>query len=428
MRRYVCGLIAGGAFLFQGGFAAAQNSLQTLQQELNAAKQQHKEVTTKMLTNFFSQIDAAMASPDAAIALYAQANTPPSDNNPPELEPGSEAALLDSLRRCGIPATPVQKENENETQSEKEARLAADQIDLSRMGIAVQLHCGIMHYAALFVVKPDQKGLQNEWVAWLKSTAQIYPQLALPPINNDQNPDPQKNKRERDNNQPKLKREPSFYPEDMKGKAMRDSVISKFLGFNAWDENNQGGNTAQASPASASKSDPGGWSVRDLPKLYRTNVLDPLRTSPTAATLAAWDAYIAMANADERDTDKWNQVVYPPLQFDRACDDYAIAPNTEKLEELVNLIKANPTCPSADDWISRVGKLLDDYRVRHGGKPLNAQSPTTAPTAPTGNPNVTVTTEQQGDATIITTHTNTNSAPVAPVPPTPPAPPVPTAP
>jgi hypothetical protein len=365
MRRRLLGWIAGGTFLFQGGFVMAQNSLDALQQELNDAKQQHQDVTAQVQTNFFSQVDAAMGSPDAAVALYQQAG----------------GTLPDP--------SPVITEHEHETATEKEARLAIDQANLARLGAVLQLHCGLMHYAALFVVKPDQKGLQDDWVAWLTSAAQIYPQLSVSALNSDQNPEPEppKKKKDAEDGAPH-----PFNPEDMKGEAMRDSLISKFLGFNSWADKDQGG-----------------WSIRDLPRLFRTNVLEPLRASPTTATLAAWDAYIAMANADEQDNDKWNQVVNPPLQFDRACDDYAVTPSTEKLETLVALIKANPTYPKVDDWITKIGKMMDDYRARHGGTAPVAQSPATN-SAPTGNPNVTVTTEQQGDATIIITHTN--SAPV----------------
>jgi len=231
--------------------------------------------------------------------------------------------------------------------------------------------------------------------------ALIYPQLNVPAATSAPKPPPapHKKKRDKDEEAPVAPHATSFNLSDLKGKAMHDSVISKFLAFQNW------GNSEQ-----------GGWSLRDLPKLYRTNVLDPLRTKPTAATLVAWDAYIGMANADEKDDDKWNQVTYPPLQFDRACDDYAISPNMEKLESLVNLIKANPTYPQVDDWISRVHQLIDDYSAAHGGKPATVQTPAPAP-APSGNPNVTVTTQQQGDMTIITTHTN--SAPNINKPPSP---------
>jgi len=355
----------------------AQNSLDALDEELKEAQQQHKDITSQTLSNFFSQIDAAMSSPDAALALYQEAG----------------GALPDP--------TPVVTQYESESASEKEARLALDQANLSKLRLVLQLHCGLMHYAALFVIKPDQKGLQSEWVAWLKSAAQIYPQLGVPAGNGAQPPPPPKKKKNKeDAAAPVVPRLRPFNPANMKDKTMRDSIIGKFLGFKAWADKEQGG-----------------WSVQDLPRLYRANVLEPLRVSPTTATLAAWDVYIAMLNADEKDNDKWNQVVYPPLEFDRACDDYAISPGIEKLEGLVNLIKANPTYSQVDDWITRVHQMMDDYRAHHGGRATTAQSPATAPTpsAPTTNPNVTVTTEQQGDATIITTHTN--SAPTAPAPP-----------
>jgi hypothetical protein len=394
MRRRLLGCIAWGVLLCQGGFAAAQSSLDALDQELKAVKQEHQEVTLQMLTNFFSQIDAAMADPDASLALYQQAGGVMPD------------------------PTPVVTEHTDETASEKAARLAKDQAKLARLGTVLQLHCGLMHYAALFVVKPEQKGLQGEWLAWLPKAAQIYPQLAVPSENSDQTspdqtPHSHKWKKNAQDNPPGV----TPVSGDMKTQTMRDSIIGKFLGFNAWDDKEL--NAGGASGSSSDGKDPGGWSVKDLPKLYRANVLEPLRASPTPATLAAWDAYIAMANTDEPDNDKWNQVDYPPLEFDRACDDYAVTPSTEKLEGLVNLIKANPTNPQADDWISRVHKMMDDYRAHHGGNATEAQSPAPASSSPIGNPDVNVTTEQQGDMTIITTHTNTNSAPVTNTSPTP---------
>ena len=378
----------------------AQNSLDALEQELNEAKQQHQDVTTQTMASFFSQINAAMGSPDAAVTLYVQVRSAQPDFIPPDAEQNNESPLLDSLLRCGITPTPVITEHEEETAREKEARLAVDQANLARLGAVLQLHCGLMHYAALFVLKPDQKGVQNDWVAWLKTASSIYLQTSVPAVPVDQIPAPVPHKKKKNDGAPAGPRPQPFNPEDLKGKTMHDSLISKFLGFRGWGDNEQGG-----------------WAVRDLPKLYRTNVLEPLRASPTAATLAAWDAYIGMANADEKDNDKWNQVVYPPLQFDRACDDYVIAPSTEKLEGLVKIIKANPTYPQVDDWISRVKQLMEDYRARHGGKPATAQNPAAVPSTPTGNPNVLVTTEQQGDMTIITTHTN--SAPVTNAPPAP---------
>ncbi len=374
MRRYLWGYIAGGAYLLQGGFAVAQSSLDALQQELNEAKQQHQDVSSQVLSNFFSQLDPAMASPDSATALYQQAG----------------GAMPDP--------SPIVTQNEDETPTEKQARLAFDQANLTRLGTVLQLQCGLMHYAALFVVKPNQPGLQNDWVTWLKSAAQLYPQIAVPA--QPDAPPQEHHKKRREDGQGNAKaqtRPPPFDPSDVAGKAMKDTAISKFLAFNAWGDKEQGG-----------------WAVKDLPKLYRTNVLEPLRASPTADTLAAWDAFIAMANADEKDNDKWNQVVYPPLQFDRACDAYSIAPSTDKLEALVNLVKANPTYPKVDDWISRVSQLMGDYRSHHGGGPASAQNPAgpTPSNIAAGGTNVTVT--KEGDMTIITTNTNSAPSPSAP--------------
>jgi hypothetical protein len=419
MRRSVWGWIAWGAFLFQGGFAVAQNSLETLEQELQEAKQQHDEVSSKALANFFSQVDAAMASPDAAVALYVQARSAQLDFIPPVTDQNNDSALANLLLSCGIPLTPVITEHENETTTEKEARLAIDQANLARLGATLQLHCGLMHFAVLFVTKPDQKGLQDDWVAWLKTAAALYPQLSVPVDTSNQPPPQHKKKRAREDGSAESppgppKPPPPFNPSEIKGKSMRDSIIGKFLGFKSWDVKDL--SVRAASGSSPDSKEPGEWSVKDMPKFYRTNVLDPLRASPTAATLAAWDVYISMANADETDNDRWNQVVYPALQFERACDDYTIAPGTEKLEGLMNLIKANPTYPQVDDWIVRVKKMLDDYSASHGGKVTATQNPATTPPAPTDNPNVIVTTSTQGDMTIVTTHTN--SAPVTNAPPT----------
>ncbi len=373
MRRRVLGWIAWGAFLFHGGFAVAQSSLDVLEQELNDAKQQHQQAADQVLSTFFTEVDKAMASPDAAVALYQQAG----------------GALPERNR------APVVTEHAQETSTEKAARLALDQANLARLGPVLQLHCGLMHYAALLVVKPDQKGLQNDWVAWLKAAAKVYPQLAEQSDDSNQKPE-HKRKKDMGDAAHGGTPPPPLSSAEMKGKNLRESIISRFLAFKGWNDKEQGG-----------------WSVQELPRLYRANVLDPLRTSPTEATLAAWDVYIAMKNADEKDNERWNQVVYPGFQFDRGSDDFAVAPSTEKLEGLVNLIKANPTHPQVEDWIARVRQMMQDYRARHGGPAAAAQSPATAP-APAVNPNVSVTTVQQGDMTIITTHTNsapTNAPP-----------------
>jgi hypothetical protein len=385
MRRFTRGAVILGIILVPVTPVPAQSSFQALQEELKEAKQAHQDMTAQVLANFFGQIDPAMASPDAAVALYEQAG-----GNPPA-------------------PSPVVTQNEVETATERQTREALDKTNAFRLGVALQLQCGLLHYAALFILKPDQPGLKDQWVTWLKAAAQGYPQLGVP--GGTATPPPEHKKKHHDDPNAAAPAQPPappppYAPTDVVAKALKDTLISKYLSFNAWGDKEQGA-----------------WAVKDVPRLYRATVLEPLRATPSQATLAAWDVYIAMANADEKDNDKWNQVVYPPLAFDRACDAYAVSPSTEKLEGLVAFIKANPTNTHTDDWIARVGQLMDDYAAAHGGRPATPTppGPSASSTAPSATPGATTITEQQGDATIITT-VHSNSAPTAPAPPAPPAP------
>ena len=379
---FVCLLVAAVVFIARP--ACAQDSIDALKQELQEAKQQHQDATTQVTSTFFSSVDAGMGDPGAAVNLYKTAGGP-------------------------MPQpTPVTTKNIDESASERDAREAADQANLNHLGVVIQLQCGLMHYAALFVTDGKRAGLQGEWLDWLKKAAQIYPQLAIQPVAAAPTPDQQQDdrKRKRDSanggngnggnggngngggNQTPVP--PGGVTPDPKTVAVRDTVITKYLGFTGW------GNKEQA-----------GWTVQDIPKLYKAGILDPSRTpTPTADTMSYWNVYIAMLNADEPDSTHWNTEVYPPLQFEAATDDYKTEPSTEKLEALVNIIKANPNNEHDDEWIAQVGKLMDEYKQRHSGASSDTMSNPSTP-APTADPNVVVTTQQDGDATIVTTHTNT---------------------
>lgn len=389
MRRFALGLVVLCLFSFPSGFVRAQSTIDILEQELKTAKEQHQEMTSQVIANFFNQVDAAMGSPEAAVSLYQQAGGVMPD------------------------PSPVVTQHASETVSERAAREALDQAALSKLGTLLQLHCGLMHYGAVFVLDPKKDGLHEEFVAWLQKAASIYTAMnPLPDLTfggGYQGQGAPMHRHKKDLSDPNggggaggggggqggPPAPKGLSLAELKAKTIHDSVISRYLAFKKWGDGEQGG-----------------WAVKDIPRLYRANVLEPLRVTPTASTLAAWDIYIAMMNADEKDAERWNQAVYPPLQFDRACDDYAIYSGTEKLEGLINIVKASPTHPQADEWITRIHKLLDDYRAKHGGaNTLQASIPATTPAK---DPNVTISTEQQGDATIVTTHTNTTANPAPP--------------
>jgi len=369
----VWGVAAAVALVFAAvGFARAQSTLDALEEELKEAKQQHDEVTAQNLTNFFSQVDQAMQSPEAAVTLWKGAG-------------GAMPA-----------ATGTTTQYATETASEREAREGKDKANVDALAGLLEVHCGLLHYGGLYVTSPDQKGLNDEFNGWLQKVAQVYPQL-VPPVSEDnggaQGGGEHHHHHDNAGGGGGAASPPPFNFGELKGKTLQGSPITKFLGFTL-----------------AFKDKPqGGWSVKQIPALFKSNILDPSRTAPSETTLANWDLYIAMMQADETDPDKWTTTDYPPFQFERAADDYAISPNTDKIETLVQIIHANPTHPNAADWLTRTKTLLDAYRAAHGG---GGAAPSvvrnSAPPAAVTNSNVTV--EQQGDAQIIITH-STNGTP-----------------
>jgi hypothetical protein len=359
--------------LAAAGTARAQTSLDALEKDLDEVKQEHLDATNQTLTNFLSTLENASASPNAALQLYEQAG----------------GALPDP--------TQVSSRYAYETPSEKAARLARDQANLSSLGYVAQLHCGLMRFAALFLEDPAPPTLQSDWTTWLKGAAQIYPQTSG--------------------------------NAELRKMTMKDSPISSYLNFHGWGDKDQGG-----------------WTVYQLPDFYRQYVLEPLRNPVVADALPAWDTYIAMCTADiapiqadlahiqaeeseltelesegaghqhhhsdsgdnnsgtggtqsngrmgdlqyradqdQLKLDKWNNEDLPELQFERACDDYTLAPDTEKLQVLVELIKAHPTHPRIDAWIAKVHDLLQSYKASHPGSSDAASTTSTTDTPPATN-------------------------------------------
>ena len=329
-----------------------QSSLEMLQHDLDQLDKEHQEASTKNLDSILSTLDSASASPDAAVQLYMQ-----SGGVMPE-------------------AAKIRTTYEHETPTEKEERASVDQAMLAEFGGMVQLHVGLLHLAVMYVSRPDSNPPEKELVDWLKSSAPNYPQVNVPIIDPRvppevpdtsvasqvgrlDGPDPAPSSGDSEGGR-RRRRSSSPAPEADKGKiivgaslksmSMEDSVIANALGFHGWGDKDQGK-----------------WKVADMPALYKQHVLDPLRKNPSPETLAAWDTYIAMMNADETDQEKWNQMDLPPLQFEKDCDDFAIKPGTEKIETLLSLIKTNQDHPDSDKWLERVHKMLKDYQAQQSG-------------------------------------------------------------
>jgi hypothetical protein len=301
-------ILAAVGCLFSNLPLPAQTSIQVLEQDLQDVKQKHDDANSQLVTTFLSTLDSASQSPSTALELYKSAG-------------GSLPDL-----------SPVRKYYEYETPSEKAVRDAQDATTFAAAAVVIQVHCGLMHYAALLTINPKAPGLQENWLNWLRTAGQMYPQL--------------QGKRA------------------LKDVAMRDSVISSYLGFRGWGDK-----------------DPGKWALHDLPQLYHDLILEPARHPPTAATLDLWDTYIAMRQADQPDHDKWAQEDEPPLDFDRGSDDFATQPSMEKLSTLIAIIKANPSHSQLDDWIARMKTMIRSYQ---GGAvaPATGQLPGATPGTP----------------------------------------------
>jgi hypothetical protein len=298
--------------LLAAGVARGQTSLDVLEKDLDEVKQQRQDATSQGFLNLITQLDKADSSADAALQLFQSSG-------------GT------------LPApTQVTTRYEHETPTEKAARLQRDQNILTSFGAMVQLHCGMMRIAATYVMKPDTAHLHEDWIAWLKNAAQIYPQLTG--------------------------------ADDVRTMSMKDSPISAYLDFHGWGDKEQGK-----------------WTVHELPKFYRAEVLEPLRNPVVADALPAWDSYIALRNANQPDNNRWNNDELPELQFEKAADDFALAPGTEKLQALVDLIKAHPNHAKVDDWIAQVHTMLSAYKAQHGdaaptnSAPAAAVAPAPAP-------------------------------------------------
>ena len=269
--------------------ARAQTSLDVIQEDLQAAKLQHDQANSQIMTSLLTALQGASQSAAVALDLYQKAG----------------GSLPD--------AAPVKNHYEYETPTEKEQRQAIDSQNYQTVAIVIQVHCGLMRNAALLTVSPDKPDVQAQWIVWLKSIAPAYPQLAG--------------------------------RRALKEVAMRDSVVSSYLGFHGWGDGK-----------------PGSWTVSDLPKLYHDLVLQPLRQTPTQDTLDAWDTYIAMRQADQTDHDKWTQEDEPELAFDRGSDDFTLQPTMDKLATLDAIIKGNPTSDHLDEWLKRMQEMIAAYR------------------------------------------------------------------
>jgi hypothetical protein len=424
MRHCGLSLIALAVLLFPGIPVLAQTSTDVLSAELLKIKQQHDSATSEAVKGITSRLEEAAGSPDAALKLYQDAGG---------LMPVVRIPRVQNQNQNNQYQNQEETATEQEQRQEKEQQATADAT--ARLAAVVQAHCQVMMYAVLIVTNPDQKGLHDNWISWLKTVGPVYPTLrgtgdlrgrkdpaaanataggdstessdAQADPNNPQDPGGNGRNGRRGFGQQQQGQFVETEPiGDWKTITVGESIIGKYLAFHAWE------GKPQAT-----------WAVSEIPQFYRSDILNPLRETPNADTLAAWDIYIAMKNADQTDSSQWDQVDYPTLAFDRGSDDYMMKPSMEKLQTLLAIIKAVPTHPKLDDMITRLHTFNEDYKSHHSGGGASGDGPSAATTGDpsSATPNVTVQeTADPNGMVVVTTHTN--AAPVAPAPPATPPP------
>lgn len=417
MRQRGLGPVVLTIVFFQSISVYAETSLDVLEQDLNQVQKDRETASSEAFKGILDQLNTAAASPDAALALYQQAG-----------------GLMPVARPA--PRNP----NQTETADQKAAREQENEDAQARLAATLQAHCQVMRFAVIFSSTPDQKGLQDDWLTWLKSVGPVYPQLhgtgnmrgrrdpnqtttdaaatdtdATPDATTSDSATPTTRDNSDENRRRRFQQEQGGQGEEQlepignwKTMTMGESQIGKYLGYHGWEGKDQAE-----------------WAVSSIPELYLAQVLKPLQATPSADTLTAWDVYIAMENADQPDTNEWNQVEYPSLAFDRGCDDYKIKPSMDKLQTLIAIIKAVPTHPKLEEMISRLHTYVEDFRTHHanggdgtGGQPAAVATTSDGEPSTDGGsttPKVTVETTQEGDMTVITTRTN--APPSNPTPP-----------
>ena len=152
MRRFALGpIIIAGVVLLHGGIVCAQDSLKALQEELKGGE------------------GRAYASHRAGACEFLRSGR---SRHGKSRTPRSRSTNRQAARCPNPPGHHGKRERDGDGKGKSPGARPSQP---GPLGAILQLQCGMLHYAALFVAKPDQEGLQDQWVTWLKSAAQAYP-------------------------------------------------------------------------------------------------------------------------------------------------------------------------------------------------------------------------------------------------------------
>ena len=154
--------------------------------------------------------------------------------------------------------------------------------------------------------------------------------------------------------------------------------------------------TAASGPADpdARRGPGGGGGSRDwemvpgnVDGIFQKIILPELRAQHDPRLLEYWDMKVKRegeAAARSRlafDLDRFNQIRRPELLWNRAEDELALGQRGKAINDMFNVIKANPTHPNASAWVSKLETVIAPPTAP-ASTPAGAPAAATTPVAP----------------------------------------------
>jgi hypothetical protein len=163
-------------------------------------------------------------------------------------------------------------------------------------------------------------------------------------------------------------------------KALKLDELINLGATNADGEGRRGPAGVGAAPAAG-----GSWEMvpGNVDGIFQKIILPELRAQRDPRLLEYWDMKIkregeaATRSRLSFELDRFNQIRRPELLWNRAEDELALGQRGKAINDMFNLIKANPSHPSAAGWVSRLESAI---------APPTAPASTTTTATPPGAP------------------------------------------
>jgi hypothetical protein len=319
-------MIGGAAAVLWAACGAAwpQTTLDALERSLKDVGKQHEQGEQTQRDDFARVLDAALASPEAALQAWSDAGGRVPE--PPRLDPANEEWMRQALEACeaeGVASPELSGALADDAQARKRLFKRAGYYQEilagylhSRAAQAAWAHCQLLKFAADFSAKKTDPAKDPRWTSWLEGNVAGFERISGHPFCS-----------VTVGASPLVRR---YGQDQLLGKDFKE------------------------------------WSVQGMPELFRTWILDPARAARARDIGKTWDAYIVLNHAESGNPDKWENERLPWLLFQKQADEYRVAPDVMPLTRLVEIMKQHPAHPRFKEMQAITGELLADLKRRKG--------------------------------------------------------------